>query len=378
MPSSGRWAAAPLDENLLRSGAMATPSRKAPSPLEPREATRGTILWTIAVVLLVVLVAAVLIVARQAVLLLYVSGLLAIGMSPAIQWVERRTLIPVGGPRLPRWLAILLIYLAMIGVVTGIALLVLPALVQQAQQFLANLPDLLRRAQTWLVERGVLTETLSMSEIVEQAPVGGDTLNSVILTVWSVVGGLFGVFTILVLTFYLLLEAERIADGILRLVPRDRREVVRSAAKEVRFKVSAWLNGQLILGAIIGSSSALVLGLLGVPYYFVLAVLSAIGELIPYLGPILAGIPAVLMAATVSWQLAAGVVAFFFVQQLVENYLLVPRIMQHQVGISPVGVIVALLIGGSLLGVVGAILAVPTAAIIQVVVQDLLLEDGGS
>jgi predicted PurR-regulated permease PerM len=214
-----------------------------------------------------------------------------------------------------------------------------------------------------------------LSELVEQAPVGGDTLNSVILTVWGVVGGLFGVFTILILTFYLLLEADRIVGGMLRLVPRERRDAVRSAARQVRFKVSAWLNGQLILSAIIGSSSALVLGLLGVPYFFVLALLSAFGELVPYLGPILAGVPAVLMAATVSWQLAAAVLAFVVVQQLAENYVLVPRIMEQQVGISPAGVIVALLVGGSLLGVVGAVLAVPTAAVVQVVVQELLLAD---
>jgi predicted PurR-regulated permease PerM len=100
-----------------------------------------------------------------------------------------------------------------------------------------------------------------------------------------------------------------------------------------------------------------------------------VGELIPYLGPVLAAVPAVLMAATESWQLAVGVTVFFLIQQQLENYVLAPRVMEHQVGISPVGVIVALLIGGSLLGVVGAILAVPSAAILQVVVQELVLVD---
>lgn len=354
---------------------MATPSRRSSPGLEPRPDLRATILWTIAVVVLVFLLGWLIVLARQAVLIVYVSSLLAVGMSPAIQWVERRTLDPVGGPRLPRWLAILLIYVAVLAVVVGIALLVLPALITQTRELLVNLPELLARLQGWLVERRILTEAMSMREIVQQAPIGGETLNSVLLTVWSVVGGLFGVFTILILTFYLLLEADRITGGLLRLVPRAQRAAVRAAAGEVRVKVSAWLGGQLILAGIIGGTTALVLGLLGVPYFFVFALLAALGEFIPYLGPLLAAVPAVLMAATSSWQLGVGVAGFYTVQQLAENYVLVPRIMQHQVGISPVGVIVALLVGGSLLGVVGAVLAVPTAALVQVVVQDFVLPD---
>lgn len=361
--------------NLLPVWDMATPSRRSSSDLEPRPDVCATILWTIAVVALVLLLAWLIVLARQAVLIICVSALLAVGMSPAIQWVEQRTLDPVGGPRLPRWLAILLIYVGVLGVVVGIALLVLPAIVTQTREFLGNLPELIAQLQGWLVAHGILTETMSMREVVRQAPIGGETLNNVLLTVWGVVGGLFGIFTILILTFYLLLEAERITGGILRLVPRDQRDAVRAAAREVRIKVSAWLGGQLMLSAIIGATTALALGLLGVPYFFVFALLAAVGECIPYLGPLLAAVPAVLMAATSSWQLGVGVAAFYTVQQLAENYILVPRIIQHQVGISPVGVIIALLVGGSLLGVLGAVLAVPTAALIQVVVQDFVLRD---
>jgi len=136
-------------------------------------------------------------------------------------------------------------------------------------------------------------------------------------------------------------------------------------------KVSAWLNGQLLLGAIIGSTAAIGLWLLGVPYFYVLALLAGIGEMIPIVGPIIAAIPAVAVASSVSGTTALWTALFFLVQQQLENHVLVPKIMERQVGISPAVVIVALLIGGSLLGVMGAILAVPTAAILQVIYQEL-------
>ena len=113
---------------------------------------------------------------------------------------------------------------------------------------------------------------------------------------------------------------------------------------------------------------------LGVPYFYVLALLAAFGEMIPVVGPIFSAVPAVLVALTVSPQTALFVLIFFLLQQQVENHLLVPKIMERQVGVSAVIVIVALLVGGSLLGILGAILAVPSAAIIQVAIEEVLEE----
>ncbi len=113
---------------------------------------------------------------------------------------------------------------------------------------------------------------------------------------------------------------------------------------------------------------------MGVPYFYVLALVAGIGEMIPVVGPLLAAIPAIVVALTVSPELALGVTVFFIVQQQVENHVLVPKVMERQVGVSAVVVIVALLLGGSLLGIVGAILAVPTAAILQVLFEELVPE----
>ena len=111
---------------------------------------------------------------------------------------------------------------------------------------------------------------------------------------------------------------------------------------------------------------------MSIPFFYVLALISGVGELIPVVGPVLTAIPAILIAATVSLKKVLLVIIFFIVQQQFENHVLVPKVMQRQVGVSPVTVIVALLIGGKLLGIVGAILAVPTAAILLVVITEVL------
>lgn len=169
----------------------------------------------------------------------------------------------------------------------------------------------------------------------------------------------------------MLIESETLFDTFVRLFPRQRRAQFAAASRQVTVKVSGWLLGQLLLGVTIGVTAGIGLWLLGVPYFYVLALIAGIGEMIPVVGPILSAIPAVAVALTVSPQKALLVLIFWIVQQQIENHVLVPKILSRQVGVSAVTVIVALLLGGSLLGIVGALLAVPTAAILQVVLQEL-------
>ena len=313
---------------------------------------------------------------RSALLLIYVASLVAIGLSPLVQAIERRR-APLSGKRrhfrrLPRWAAILVIYLVLIGALVGVGLLTIPPLVQQGQDLAAALPSLTERAQNWLVDNGILSKPISVREAVEQAPVNGtNAVGTVLGAIWGVVGGLFGFVTILILAFYFLVDSRNIVRAFLRLFPYADRTRVEDACHRVVTKVSAWLGGQLLLGFIIGTTAAIGLGLMGVPYSMVLALIAGIGEMIPIVGPLLAAIPAVLVALSVSPTLALGVLVFFVVQQQFENHVLVPKVMERQVGVSAVIVIVALLIGGTLLGIMGAILAVPTAAILQVLFEEL-------
>jgi predicted PurR-regulated permease PerM len=309
---------------------------------------------------------------RNALLVIYISLLLATGLSPLVESLEQRRT----RQRLPRWAAILIIYLALIGALVSVGILVVTPLVDQARALWAALPDLLHQAQQWLLARGWIGRELSIQEAVQQTPVGGsDAVGTVINAIWGLVGGIFGIVTILILTFYVLVDFEKIVGFFIRLFPRAGRARARDATHRVTTKVSAWLGGQLLLAGIIGSSAAIGLWAMGVPYFYVLALLAGVGEMIPMVGPILSAVPAVIVAFTKSPALGLGVLVFFVVQQQVENHLLVPKIMSRQVGISAVVVITALLIGGSLLGIMGAILAVPTAAILQVIFEELSPDD---
>ena len=301
---------------------------------------------------------------RDALVLIYMSALVAIGLAPLVAAIERRAL--PGPRRLSRWVAILVIYLGFLAVLVGFGLLVIPPLVAQARDLWSALPEMLQRGQQWLIDRGLLSHELSLREAVEQAPVGSssDAVGTPVAAVWGFIGGVFGLATILILAFYLMVDAENLVRTFVRLFPRTERPRVEDACRRISTKVSAWLGGQLLLAGIIGGTAALGLFLMGVPYFYVLALIAGIGEMIPIIGPLLA----ILVAFTVSPALAVGVAVFFVVQQQFENHVLVPKVMERQVGVSAAAVIVALL------GVVGAILAIPTVAILQVIVEELMVE----
>ena len=334
---------------------------------------RRLIVFGVVVSVVALLLLGVLWVVRNTIIIVYISALFAIGISPVVRMIERQRAIPIG-TRVPRWFAILLIYAAIIGVLVGIGMAVTPPLIEQASELWSNLPEKIDQGQRFLIRRGILRDRITLGEALQQAPKSGATdMASVIFSyVRNVVGGILGIVTILLLTFYMLVESGAVFAVFVRLFRVRHRARVAAISQTVTVKVSAWLGGQLLLSAVIGGSSAVALWAMGVPYFYVLALLSAVGEMIPMVGPILSAIPALLVAATVSPGLAIGVAIFFIVQQQVENTILVPKLMGRQVGLSAVTVIIALGIGSQLLGVIGAILSVPTAAIIQVLFEELV------
>jgi predicted PurR-regulated permease PerM len=327
-----------------------------------------TILTVVAAAVLV----ATLYAARDALMLIYVSALIAMGFSPLVRFIER----PHSAKRrqrMPRALAILLIYLAVIGMFVLIGLLVVPPLVDQATTLWSDLPQYFNRIQQFLIRYKLMTHSITLEEAVQNAPAGagGNAVSTLLVAVWSVIGGVFGLITTLILTFYLLIEAETIFRFVMRFVPGSKRAHFASASRDAVMKVSAWLGAQFILAGVMGTFAAAGLWLMGVPYFYVVALVAAIGETIPIVGPIIGGVTAVAVAITVSPKLALYVGIYFFVLHQLESNILVPKIMERRVGVSPVTVIIALLIGGALFGLVGAILAIPTVAILSVVVDEL-------
>jgi len=343
--------------------------------LPDRRLTRGfaPAAQAVAVAALGVVIVWMMYLARDVLLLIYVSVLLAIGFGPVVHAIEHLQVVPVG-KRLPRWLAILIVYVLIVGTITIVGFLVIPPLVTQARALWTALPGLIDQGQALLIRYGLLDHRITLEEALRRAPASGDAVGTVAMAATNVVQAVFSLLTVLILTFYLLIESATLFRGFARLFPRSDRPRVREAAEQISVKVSAWLSGQLFLGGVIGVSAAVGLYALGVPYFYVLALVAAFGEMIPVVGPVLSAIPAVAVGFTVSPQTGLFVLIFFLAQQQVENHFLVPKIMSRQVGVSAVTVIIALLIGGSLLGILGAILAVPSAAILQVVIEELLDE----
>jgi predicted PurR-regulated permease PerM len=345
-------------------------------PEAGRDNPRRLILWTIAAVVITIALLWLLWLVRDILLLIYVSALFAIGFSPVVRLLERQRLPRIGAYQVPRAVAILVVYLVILGVVVGIGFLVLPPLVRQARQFTADLPRLIEQAQRYLLERGIIQEPITWPQIIQQVPGAGiDAVGTVMAALWGFVGGVVGVLTILILTFYFLVEADTIFRTFVRLFGPERRPRVAAVSIEITRTVSAWLGGQLLLAAIIGTTAGIALWLMGVPYFYVLAVIAAIGEMIPVIGPLLSAVPAVAVAFSVSGKLGLGVIVFFVLQQQIENHVLVPKLMERQLGVSAVTVIIALLVGSTLLGIVGALLAVPTAAIAQVLFQEIAFRE---
>ena len=316
--------------------------------------------------------------AREALLLVYVSSLIAMGFSPLVKLIERPH--PKTGERgkrrVPRWLAILTIYIAIMAAVVMVGLLVIPPLVAQGSALWAKIPAEFNALQTFLIKYKLMTHRVTLEEAVQNAPsgTGGNAVGTVFVAISSLIGGVFGLITILILTFYLLIEAGTMFDYLMRFVPPGRRGDVAMVARQAVIKVSAWLRAQFILAAVMGTFSAIGLGLMGVPYFYVIALVAAIGETIPIVGPVIGGITAVAVAISVSPQLALMVGAYFLVLHQLEVNILVPKIMERSVGVSPVAVMVALLIGGALMGLVGAILAIPTAALLSVIIEEIAVE----
>jgi predicted PurR-regulated permease PerM len=313
--------------------------------------------------------------AREALMLLYVSGLIAMGFSPLVKLIERPRQQD-GHRRVPRWLAILAIYAAIVAVLVLVGLMVIPPLVAQGEALWARMPEEFNRIQTFLIRYKLMTHRVTLEEAVQNAPsgTGGNAVGTVLVAISSVIGGMFGLVTILILTFYLLIEAGAMFDYLIRFVPAGRRSDVGGAARQAVRKVSAWLRAQFVLAGVMGTFAAVGLGLMGVPYFYVIALVAAVGETIPIVGPVIGGLASVAVALSVSPKLALMVGIYFLVLHQLEANILVPKIMEKSVGVSPVAVLVALLVGGALWGLVGAILAIPTAAIMSVIIEEVVAD----
>ncbi|MGI8406912.1 MAG: AI-2E family transporter [Actinomycetota bacterium] len=307
---------------------------------------------------------------RSVLVLVLVAAFLAVGLDPAVRRLERF--------KLKRGQAVAVIFLTLTAVVIGFALAVVPPLVSQVSTFATDLPDYVSdlgsshpRINDWLVENDIPQKLEDATKNVPSL-IGG-SFGSVLGVAGSVMSAIFNGITILVLTIYFTMSLSRIRDGSLKLVPKSRRARVGELADPILEKIGGYIAGQITVASIAAVLSLIFLTVAGVPFPIALSLWVLLAALIPLVGATLGAIPAVIVAFFASTGLGVGTLVFFLIYQQVENYIIAPRVMTKAVDISPAAVLLAALIGGTLLGFVGALMAIPAAAAIKLIMQQVVL-----
>ncbi|MBI4132702.1 MAG: AI-2E family transporter [Candidatus Sungbacteria bacterium] len=304
---------------------------------------------------------------QQIVIALLFAVVIASGIEPGVRWFHRF--------RVPRILAILIIYIVSIGILVGAVYLILPALVDEFSAFLDSFPRYQRILLQELRSFQDLPFYSSFSEnaesIILNPPFDLRTLGASALDILvSIFGGVFSVVLLIVVSFYLA-NQERGVERFLRLItPLRWEEYAIDLWSRSQAKMGQWIRGQLLLGFIVGVLVYLALTILGIRYALILALLAAVFELIPIVGPILAAVPAVFFGFLSSPLLGLVVAVVYIIIQQAESHLLVPIIMQRTVGLNPLVIIIALLVGARLGGVLGMFLAVPIASVVVEFLMD--------
>lgn len=316
----------------------------------------------------VILVLVFLFLIRDIILMFLVALILAISLSRPVNWLQAR--------RVPRLLGTIIIYLVGLGIFALLVYLICPPLVYQIKSLTSNLPRYLERAQQYIIGfQQSWSEEISHTaqRILEQWSVKlGSLASGVLPALRTIFGRLFYTLIVIVVSFYLTLQGPRIKVEFLKLIPQKYKASISRLTDSVQQKMRRWLYGQLFLGLVVGLMIFIGLYVIGIRYALFLAILAGVLEVIPTVGPILAAIPAIALGFLQSPILAIFVVLLYFGVQQLENHLIVPQVMKKAVGLNPLVVILALLVGLKLAGILGAILAVPIAAGLGEIVRELM------
>lgn len=322
---------------------------------------------TIIKVIVTILVLMFLWAVRDIIALVFAALILAALMNPVAQWGARY--------KIPKGVTVLFFYLLFFGGLIASITLALPEVVQQFNKLTVTMQrswQALASGADWL--RGIsqqygLTENIQAGIISLQEQTGS-VVGRLFSTISGLFGGLVGMIVVLVIAFYMVAQEEEALKWFKHVLPDEYEALTTRLLQQVQAKFGAWLLGQIALGVIVGVLYYIGLRILGVEGALVLAVVGGFTEFIPYLGPILGAIPAVLVAATQSPTLAFLTMILYLLIQQAENHILTPKIMQKAVGLNPVLSIVSLLIGGQLFGIPGMLLAIPVTTAIGVALTE--------
>ncbi|MEU4561257.1 AI-2E family transporter [Actinoplanes sp. NPDC023936] len=305
--------------------------------------------------------------AASILVLIFIALFLAIGLNPAVERLRR------WGVR--RGVAVTIVSLAVVGLLVGGIIALIPPLVTQTTELINNAPETIesfRRSETVneLIQRyDVVTKVQSAIN----AGTVGNAVGGVVGGARLLFGTVFNILTVLVLTIYFMAAFERIKETGYSIVPASRRERVRLLTDEILTKVGAYMVGALAIAILAGVSTFALALALGLAYPFALAVVVAVCDLIPQIGATLGAVVVSLVGLASSITDGVVCIVFFIVYQQVENYLIYPNVMRRSVKVSDVAALVAALVGVGLFGVIGALVAIPMVAAIQLIMREVLV-----
>lgn len=340
---------------------------RSPSPPQVITISTATFIKVIAVGLGIVLLWFL----RDIVALVFLAVLLAALIDPFADWFSKH--------HIPRGISVLIVYSVLALVISLVLVLFVPVLSNQAAQLSESFPKLYSQAleavgqvQAFSAQYGL--EQNAQSFIESTRSWFDRQIGELFTTAQGIVGGVFGVFVILILSFYMVVEEDSARKFFRHIAPAHYRPFLSQLMRKLQQKIGAWMWGQIILGLCVGTLVYIGLKLIGVEYALSLALIAALFEIVPYVGPIAAMVPAAIIGFGISPLTGGLVLALYFVIQQLENSLLTPKIMQKATGLNPVVSIVALMIGIELGGLVGAILSIPVATMGAVLVEELFGE----
>jgi predicted PurR-regulated permease PerM len=306
------------------------------------EISYKTIIFTVVLLLLIGFVFFI----REIIYLFFVAFILMSAFKPWVDFLEKK--------HFPRVIGIIILYILLITALIFIGSSIVPVLVSETVHLSKNLPTYLYVNFPFLT---IDSQTLSA----QIAPLGENIIK---LTI-GIFGNLFAVFSIFVISLYLLLERKNVDSYIELFLGKKSAQTVIPTLQRVEERLGTWVRGQASLMLVIGIMTFIGLLILGIPYALPLALIAGILEMVPTVGPIISAIPAVLIGLTVNPLMGIAMIILYTVIQQIENHLVVPFVMRTVVGVPPVITILALMIGGKLAGVGGAILAVPVVVTIE-------------
>jgi predicted PurR-regulated permease PerM len=304
--------------------------------------------------------------ARTVLILIGLALFIAIGLEPAVSWLVRHGL--------RRWAAVVLVFLVMIAAVGGFLAAAIPVVVGQATTFAQHVPQYLATLQDHNSLIGRLNTKFDIQQRLQQLLSGqtSGVLNGVVGAGEAVLGVVGDALVVIVLTIYFVADLPRIREGLYRLVPHSRRPRVILLGDEIFAKVGGYVLGNLLISVIAGLLTFIWLEIFGVPYALLLAILVAVLDLVPVVGSTVAGILVALVALTVSLPVALATIGFFVLYRFAEDYILVPKIIGGVLKVPALITVVAVLLGGVLLGIIGALVAIPVAAALLLILREVI------